>query len=398
MSAFPPPTEDRTMTDTTLNTARPPRFAELVPLARPTVEADAGMESAIKEILQSGMLTNGRHVREFEDAVCAYLGVGHAVAVSNCTTGLMLVLRCLDLTGDVVVPSFTFMASGHAVDWAGNGIRFADSHPRTWTLDPDAVAPLVPEVAGVMAMHTFGAPCDADRLRELCDSRGIPLVIDAAHGFGSRYPDGSMVGGKGVAEVFSLSPTKTLSTGEGGLITTDDAALAAKLRTAREYGNPGDYDSRFIGLNGRMTEISGLMGGHALKNFARWLDIRRSLAERYRSRLGGLPGLEFQDVPAGAASSHKDLGILVDGTRFGMTRDELAERLGRENVSTRKYFSPALHQQTAYRDVPAGPSLPVTESLASSMITLPLYSHMPSDLVDGICDLICELHAARWAS
>ncbi|KOX20024.1 DegT/DnrJ/EryC1/StrS aminotransferase [Saccharothrix sp. NRRL B-16348] len=382
------------MTDTTVNTARPPRFAELVPLTRPTVEADAELESAIKGILRSGMLTNGKHVREFEEAASAYLGVGHAVAVSNCTTGLMLVLRCLDLTGDVVVPSFTFMASGHAIDWAGNGVRFADSHPRTWTLDPDAVAPLIAEAAGVMAVHTFGAPCDADRLQELCDTKGIPLVIDAAHGFGSRYPDGAMVGGKGVAEVFSLSPTKTLSTGEGGLVTTNDAALAAKLRMAREYGNPGDYDSRSIGLNGRMTEVSGALGVHALKSFTRWIHIRQSLAERYRSSLGGLPGLEFQEVPTGATSSYKDLGIRVDGTRFGMTRDQLAERLARENVSTRKYFSPALHQQTAYRDVPAGADLSVTEELASSMITLPLYSHMPAHLVDEICDLIGELHAA----
>ncbi|EME55876.1 DegT/DnrJ/EryC1/StrS family aminotransferase [Amycolatopsis decaplanina] len=380
------------MTDISTGT-RPGRFPELVPMVRPTVEADAEMELAIKEILQSGMLTNGRHVREFEEAACAYLGVGHAVAVSNCTTGLMLVFRCLELTGDIVVPSFTFMASGHAIGWSGNRVRFADADPRTWTLDPHAVAPLVQDAAGVLAVHTFGVPCDTGSLQELCDSRGIPLVIDAAHGFGSRYPDGTMVGGKGVAEVFSLSPTKTLSTGEGGLITTNDAALAARLRTARDYGNPGDYDSRFFGLNGRMTEVSGFMGVHALNRFSHWLGIRRSLAERYRSRLDGLPGLSFQAIPEGAASSYKDLGILVDATRFGMTRDLLAERLGSENVSTRKYFSPALHQQTAYRDIPVVADLSVTEELAASMITLPLYSHMPARVVEEICDLIREIHA-----
>lgn len=381
------------MADTSLNTR--PRFPEPVPLVRPTVEADAGMAAAFQEVLRSGMLTNGRHVREFEDAASAYLDVGHAVAVSNCTTGLMLVMRCLDRPGDVVVPSFTFMASGHAIRWAGGGIRFADVHPGTWTLDLEAVAPLLAGAAGVMAVHTFGAPCEADRLAQLCAAQAIPLVFDAAHGFGSRYPDGVMVGGKGVAEVFSLSPTKTLSTGEGGLITTNDAALAAELRTAREYGNPGDYDSRFIGLNGRMTEVSGLMGVRALENFPKWLHIRQSLVERYRSRLDGLPGLRFQEVPAGAVSSYKDLGIRVDAERFGMSRDELAERLRRENVSTRKYFSPALHRQTAYRDEPEGADLAITDDLAATMITLPLYSHMPADLVEGICDLISELHAAK---
>ncbi|XVV00342.1 DegT/DnrJ/EryC1/StrS family aminotransferase [Actinosynnema sp. CA-248983] len=375
-----------------MNTRRPPRFPEPVPLTRPTVDADTDLEPALKEVFRSGMLTNGRHVREFEEAAGAYLGGVHAVAVSSCTTGLMLVLRCLGRSGDVVVPSFTFMATGHAVAWAGHGVRFADAHPRTWTLDPDAVAPL--EASAVLAVHTFGVPCDAERLQALCDSRGIPLVFDAAHGFGSRYPDGTMVGGKGVAEVFSLSPTKTLSTGEGGLITTRDAAFAAELRTAREYGNPGDYDSRLIGLNGRMTEVSGLMGVHAMKSFPRWLHIRRSLVDRYREGLSGLPGLEFQEVPAGAASAYKDLAIRVDPTRFGMDRDELAARLARDNVSTRRYFSPALHRQTAYRHV-TGPDLPVTDALASSMITLPLYSHMPAHLVDGICDLVHDLHAGR---
>ncbi|MEU7530256.1 DegT/DnrJ/EryC1/StrS family aminotransferase [Saccharothrix sp. NPDC042600] len=374
-----------------MNTRRPPRFPEPVPLTRPTVDAEADLEPALKEVFRSGMLTNGRHVREFEEAAGAYLGGVHAVAVSNCTTGLMLVLRCLGLSGDVVVPSFTFMATGHAVAWAGLRVRFADADPRTWTLDPDAVTG---PAAAVLAVHTFGAPCDADRLQALCDARGVPLLFDSAHGFGSRYPDGTMVGGKGVAEVFSLSPTKTLSTGEGGLVTTRDAALAAELRTAREYGNPGDYDSRFIGLNGRMTEVSGLMGVHALKSFPRWLHIRQSLVDHYRERLVDLPGLDFQEVPAGAVSAYKDLAIRVDATRFGMGRDELAARLARENVSTRKYFSPALHRQTAYRDV-VGPDLPVTDALASSMITLPLYSHMPAHLVDGVCDLVHDLHAGR---
>jgi dTDP-4-amino-4,6-dideoxygalactose transaminase len=381
------------MADARRNTRRSPRFTEPVPLVRPTVEPDADMELAFKEILRSGMLTNGRHVRAFEEAAAAYLGVGHAVAVSNCTTGLMLVLRCLGVTGDVVVPSFTFMASGHAVDWNGNGVLFADSDPRTWTVDPDSVARLLPRAGGVLAMHTFGAPCDADRLAALCAERGVPLVFDAAHGFGSRYPDGTMVGTKGVAEVFSLSPTKTLSTGEGGLVTTDDAALAQRLRTAREYGNPGDYDSRFIGLNGRMTEVSGLLGTRALENFARWMETRRSLVARYRERLADLPGWEFQSVPDGALSSYKDLGVQVDGERFGLTRDRLAEALARENVATRRYFDPPLHRQTAYGDVPPRTDLAVTERLAARMITLPLYSHMPAELVDGVCDLIRELHA-----
>ncbi|MFD7137216.1 DegT/DnrJ/EryC1/StrS family aminotransferase [Streptomyces sp. NPDC059894] len=374
--------------------ASSPRFAKTVPLVRPTVELDDELFQQFREVLESGMLTNHRHVKEFENAVAALLGVEHVVAVSNCTTGLMMVLRCLDLRGDIILPSFTFMATGHAADWNGNGIRLADSHPDTWTIDPASVAELADGSAGVMAMHTFGAPCDIDELEQLCTAAGIPLIIDAAHGFGSRYPDGSMVGTKGTAEVFSLSPTKTLSTAEGGLITTNDADLAARLSVAREYGNPGDYDSRFIGLNGRMNELSALLGLSAIKRFPHWIEVRRTLAERYRTALEKLPGLQFQSLAPGAASSYKDLGIRVTAQEFGMTRDELAERLRQENVTTRSYFDPALHQQTAYQHLHRQSSLTVTEQLASTMITLPLYSHMPAELVDEICALVTELHSA----
>lgn len=371
-----------------------PRFAEPVPLARPTLEVSEELFQQFRGVLESGMLTNHRHVKDFESAVAAFLGVDHVVAVSNCTTGLMLVLRCLDLRGDIVLPSFTFMATGHAADWNGNGIRLADSRPDTWTIDPASASDLADGAAGVMAMHTFGAPCDMEELEQLCTAHRIPLIADAAHGFGSRYPDGSMVGTKGTAEVFSLSPTKTLSTAEGGLITTRDAALAARLRVAREYGNPGDYDSRFVGLNGRMNELSALLGLSAMRRFPHWITVRRALAERYRAALGKLPGLRFQSLPPGAASSYKDLGIRVIADEFGMTRDELAERLRRENITTRSYFDPALHQQTAYRGVHRHCGLAVTERLAGTMITLPLYSHMPAELVDRICDVVADIHSA----
>ncbi|MFJ6694914.1 DegT/DnrJ/EryC1/StrS family aminotransferase [Streptomyces sp. NPDC091272] len=365
---------------------RPP-----IPLVRPTVEPDSALLSRMDEVLRSGMLTNGVWVGRFEEAVAEYLGVRHAVAVSNCTAGLMLVLRSIGRGKDVVVPSFTFMATGHVAAWNAQNVLFADSDPRTWTLDPAACAEVAPAAGAVVGMHTFGAPCDVAGLQQAAGSH-TPLVLDAAHGFGSRYPDGTMVGSKGLAEVFSLSPTKPLSAGEGGLVTTNDDSLAQELRTGREYGNPGDYDARFVGLNARMPELSALVGLSALERFPHWLERRLSLVRRYRRNLADLPGLTFQDVPEGARSSYKDFGVQVAPEVFGTDRTQLAKSLSGEGISTRFYFDPPLHRQTAYRSETAPAALPVTDRLSERMITLPLYSHMPEHDVDRVCDVVRRAH------
>jgi dTDP-4-amino-4,6-dideoxygalactose transaminase len=375
-----------------------PAFAERLPLTRPTLRVDDAVTASIRQVLESGITTNGPQVAAFEAEAAGYLGVNNAVAVSSCTTGLMLLLRCLGVTGAVVLPSFTFMATGHAVRWNDLEVTFADADPSTWTLDPQSVSTATCDGTGaVMAVHTFGSPSDMAALQTLADRRGIPLLVDAAHGFGARYPDGTNVGSKGMAEVFSLSPTKPLSAGEGGLITTDDDAFASELRIAREYGNPGDYDSRFAGLNGRMPELSAVLGRASLREFPQWIERRRTLAGRYARNLADLPGLVTQVVAEGARSAFKDFSIRVQPEAFGLNRDQLATCLAAEGISTRCYFDPPLHRQTAYDSVPLRIPLPVTDSLSASMLTLPLYSHLEPAVVDRVCGVLGAIHANRTA-
>lgn len=369
-----------------------PAFADPLPLIRPALPANERVLPRLGAVLDTGLITNGVQVRAFEERVAAYLGVEHVVAVSNCTTGLMLLLRVLELRGGVVVPSFTFMASGHAVRWNGLPILFADSDPLTCTADVASVEEAAGRgAAAILATHTYGAPCDVDGLAKVAERTGAALLFDAAHGFGARYADGTMIGGKGLAEVFSLSPTKTLTTGEGGLITTADADLARSLRVAREYGNPGDYDAVLLGLNGRLTELAAVLGVEALGEFPRWLDRRLALVERYRAGLTAVPGVGFQHVPEGARSSYKDFAIRV-GDEFGLGRDELAECLRREGIASRPYFNPPLHRQTVYADVANPGDLPGTDELARTMLTLPLSAHLDDEVVDRVCDAIRRIH------
>ncbi|SFA92149.1 dTDP-4-amino-4,6-dideoxygalactose transaminase [Amycolatopsis marina] len=358
-----------------------------LPVARPTLHTDTTLLGEIHDVLGSGMLTNGREVAKFERAVADFLEVEQVVAVSNCTTGLLLVLKCLGIRGQAVLPSFTFMATGHAAVWNGLEPVWADSDPRTCTLSPRSVAQATTaKTAVVLGVHTFGSPCDVDNLEVLTGGHGVPLVLDSAHAFGSRYRDGRPVGGRGTAEVFSLSPTKPLTTGEGGLISTNDAGLAAELRVAREYGNPGDYDSRFTGLNGRMGEIPALLGTHNLRHLPEVLDRRRGLAERYRERLAQLNGIAFPETVG--QTTFKDFVILVDPADFGLSRTDLAAVLRAERISTRAYFDPPLHRQRAYREHPPRLDLPGTEYLAGRALTLPLFAHMGDADVDQVCEAV----------
>ena len=373
-----------------------PTFAPPLPFARPTIEEPTAVLRRIEAALTSGMVTNGPMVRELEERTAAMLDVDECVAVASCTLGLMLVIQALDPQGPVVVPSFTFSATAHAVTWNGRQINFADCDPETWLLRPDDVTGSPSLIVGV---HVSGVPSDVVGLTRRASELGSELIFDAAHGAGSRTVlDGRLrpLGGFGRAEVFSLTPTKVMSGAEGGLVATNDAVLADRLRIARDYGNPGDYDTRFAGLNARLSELHAALALESLDHLAARVAHRNSVATRYRMGLGQLPGIGFQAVPDGDVSSYKDFTILVDADEFGCSRDAVVAALAAEGIATRKYYSPPVHRQQAYAHVPT-PELPVSDDLAARVVSLPIWSHLPEDVVDRVCAAFqaIQSHAAE---
>lgn len=369
-----------------------PIFDAKIPIVRPVLPALSSLTGGLQDMLDTGMVTKGRYLRQFEAAVEQHLGVKHAVAVSSCTTGLMLTYQALGLTGDVVVPSFTFMATVSALVW--NSLRpvFADVHPGTTDLDPSAAeAAITPRTSAIVAVHNFGNPAEIDRLEALARRRGLKLIFDAAHGFGSLY-QGRPVGAQGDAQVFSLSPTKLLISGEGGIVATNNDALADRIRMGREYGNDGHYDSAFAGMNARMPEFNALMGMRSLEMLEAAAQTRNETAALFQEALGSLPGVGFQEVFPGNRNSYKDYSITIDPAAFGLTRNELALALAAENVDTRMYHHPAVHCQTAYREYAGGCSLPVTEQLAARSLSLPIWTSMDPRVSLGICEAIQRIH------
>jgi len=364
-----------------------PIFPGGLPVARPSVP-DAGRVTAdIQRILESGMLTNGPYVRELEARAADYLGVRHCVAVASCTAGLMLVLRASDLTGDVVIPSFTFAATAHAVAW--NGLRpvFADVDRESLTLSASEAARAAGvRTSAILATHTFGTPCDVEGLTQAARAAGVRLFFDAAHAFGTRR-DGVSAGGWGDAEVFSLTPTKLVVAGEGGIIATNDDLLAERCRIGRDYANPGDYDCLFVGLNARMSEFHAAIGLASLEGLEARVGSRNEIARAYRDGLGQIPGITFPRVCDQDRSTFKDFVILVEPESFGMDAIKLGLALKAEGIDTRRYYTPPIHRMKAYRGL-NGHRLPATEWAADRVLTLPLWSEMSAADQRGVTSAI----------
>ncbi|GAA2839103.1 DegT/DnrJ/EryC1/StrS family aminotransferase [Kitasatospora sp. CM 4170] len=372
-----------------------PAFPDGLPLTRVRVPDRAALLERLGTVLDSGQLTNGRTVAELEEAAAKLLDVPHVVAVSNCTAGLMLVLQAAGV-GDgrpVVMPGFTFSATAHAAHWAGGTPVFAEAREQDVTLDPaDAAARLAAadRPAALMATHVYGTPCQVERLQEVADAAGVPLVYDSAHGFGS-VRRGVPVGNFGYAEVFSMSPTKVAVAGEGGLVATRDAGLAQRLRHARDYGNPGDYDTLFPGLNARMSELHAAVGLNWLADLPERVAHRGALVAEFAAATAGLPGLRIALPEEGDTSTFKDLTLMLDPGAFGLSALQLADALRAEGIDSRRYFHPPVHRQRAYAHLGQAESLPRTDRLAASVLTVPLWSQMDAAAVRRIADAVVRI-------
>lgn len=366
-----------------------PAFPDPLPFARPSAPALERVVERYAPSYAAGRLTNGPLVAELEDAVAAQQGVSHAVAVSSCTAGLILVLQAIAPDGPVIVPSFTFSASAHAIVWNGLEPLFAECDARSFQLDvSDARERAQGSAGAVLATHVFGAPCQADALEDLGRELGVRVVFDAAHALGARL-GGRPIGGYGAAEVFSLSPTKPVVAGEGGLVLTDDPGIAEHVRMGRDYGNPGDYDTVFVGLNARMSEFHAATALESLAAMERNLGRRHEQVATYTKLLKDVPGLRFQHVPDGDVSTFKDLTVTI-GDDFGLGRDGLVAALHAEGIETRCYFDPPVHRHIAYERW-VRPELPVTDAVAGSVISLPVFAQLTDADVETIADAVARV-------
>ncbi|MFZ6003779.1 MAG: polysaccharide biosynthesis protein [Actinomycetota bacterium] len=370
-----------------------PAFPDGVPIARP---ARPPLEQVMRRLDRSydaGMLTNGPLVAELEERAADRLGVPYVVAVSSCTSGLMLALQALveGRTGPVVMPSFTFSATGLAASWNNRGLRFVGCDPGSFQIDPGGLIDALEGASALIATHVFGAPCRPAVVEQMARMADVPVMFDAAHGFGATSL-GESIGGFGDVEVFSLTPTKILVAGEGGLVATRDPGLAERLRVGRNYGNDGSYNIAFPGLNARLSEFHAAMALESLEMLDASLRRRRQLAALYRRCFEAVPGISVQSIPLSDESTFKDFTIAVDSDTFGMGRDRLVEVLSAEGIETRNYFDPPLHRQTAFAGAEWGDDLSTVDRTSKSVVSLPVYPDIETSTIERIVEVIALAH------
>jgi dTDP-4-amino-4,6-dideoxygalactose transaminase len=366
----------------------------MIPVTKPTLPPYEEIEPMIREIVTSGVITNNKYVRAFEEKAAQYLSVRCVVSAPSCSLGLVALLSTLPPGSEVVMPAFTFSATYQALLWNGLKAVLVDCND-SCNLDVTQVErALTPKTAAIVAVHMYGTATDLEELEAIAKRHRLQLYFDAAHGFGAKYR-GRQVGGFGDAEVFSCGPTKTLPIGEGGLIATNDEDLARRVRSVCNHGQPpNSLDSLVKSFNGRLEEINAALGVRVIDDVDHWVERRQTLAKMYFERLGDLPGLTFPVVPPHAVSTYKDFCIFVDKDQFGLDRDELLEALATRGVQTKRYFFPPIHQLTVARNQFADVQLPQTEFKSSRVLALPMYSHMPFEEVDYVCRGVAEARLA----
>ncbi len=367
----------------------------MIPIVNPTLLEWQAVIADFRQAWESGQVTTGTFTRRFEAAAEERLQVPHAVMVQSCTAGLMLVLRALELQGEIIMPAFTWTATAQAALWNGLTPVFADIRPSTYTLDPEKVAAAVtPQTAAVMPVNVFGCPPDYEAFEAIGKQYGLPVIYDSAQGLGSQYrlTDGTwqFSGNFGTAEIFSMSPTKVITAMEGGLITTSDATLAQKLRQMRDYGKtPDGEDIAWLGLSARVPEINAIVAYYNFGHMDELVQRRQELMQHYRQGLTGLRGVTFQDIPADRRTSGNYFTLFLDAAQARHSRDQVYEHLKDQGIQAKKYFYPALHQQKVYQTfgVSARTPLPVTEQAAAAGLALPLYSHLEEKLIFKVLNI-----------
>jgi dTDP-4-amino-4,6-dideoxygalactose transaminase len=368
----------------------PPALVEQLHVGRPNIgDRDRFMRRVGEMFDRRWLSNNGPLLQEFEAKVADYLGVKHCVAMCNGTIALEIAIRALELKGEVIIPSYTFIATAHALHWQEITPVFADIDPVTHSLDPDAVRRMItPRTTGIIGVHLWGRGAAHAELQSIADEHNLKLMYDAAHAFGCSL-GGTMIGNFGACEVLSFHATKFFNTFEGGAVVTNDDVLADKMRLMRNFGFSGFDNVIYPGTNGKMVEVCAAMGLTNLEYIDTVIAANRRNYEAYRQGIEAIEGLSLYGYDACEHNNYQYVVFEV-GEDFAASRDEIISALHAENILARKYFWPGCHGMKPYRELfpHARLMLPNTEKVANRVIVLPTGTMIEPLHIEVIIDVL----------
>lgn len=383
-------TKSKTINDLAIF-GRPPAFQETLHVGRPNIGNRKRLMERINDMLDRRWLTNhGPFVQELEEKICTLLGVKYCIVMCNGTIALEIAIRALELKGEVILPSFTFIATAHALQWLEITPVFCDVDPHTHNLDPKCVEKMItPRTTGILGVHVWGRPCAIDELSEIAERKNLRLLFDAAHAFGCSYR-GKMIGNFGGAEVLSFHATKFFNTFEGGAVVTNDDDLAQRIRLMTNFGFAGYDQVIYLGTNGKMSEAAAAMGLTGLESLDEFISVNYRNYQHYQAELSGMAGVRMVAYDGSEKNNYQYIVLEIEEAVTGIPRDLLVDILHAENILARRYFYPGCHQMEPYRSYfpRAGLLLPETEKLTRRCLSLPNGTAVGPEDISAICQLL----------
>src|SRR3989344_865055 len=357
-------------------------------VTQPLLPELGDLNALLAEIWRTKVLTNGGPLhQQLEQQMREHLDVPTAMLFNNGTIALLVALKLFDLPegSEVITTPLTFAATAHAISWNGLTPVFADVLPDTLTLDPAAVEKAItPKTSAILGVHVYGTVCELDALQDVADRRGLKLIYDAAHAFGTKV-NGRSIASYGDASVFSFHATKLFNTLEGGLIATPRREDQESIYFLRNFGIKNEEDVVSVGINGKLNEVQSAIGILNMRGITGEMQVRAALRQNYFEILGDVPGVALQPKQNGVTSSEQYFPVVIDQAKFGRNRDQVYEELKSLGIFARKYFHPICTDFLPYRDcqIHSVRQVPYVSEVKSQVLCLPFHSGVDAqDLVD----------------
>ncbi len=367
------------------------KFDAPIYVTRPIMPDLDRVTEKLKEVWEAQWLSNGGAQHQaLEERVRGFLKAPHLSLFNNGTIALMVAVQSLRLQGEVITTPFTFPATTHVLAWNNITPVFCDIHPDTLTIDPERIEGLITNrTTGILGVHVYGMPCHVEQIQQIADRHGLRVIYDAAHAFGTEI-GGRSIGTYGDISMFSFHPTKLFHTAEGGALTYGDPNLKPRIDLLKNFGIRNEFEVIMPGINGKMNELSAVIGLIVLDMVKEEWARRRAIRAQYTRELVGLPGISIVEMPQGVTNSEQYMVIRIDEGQFGASRDEIYAYLRDYNVFARKYFYPLTSDYPCYQQLPSAQhsQLPEAKRVREEVLCLPFYGQLRSEQVDRICELL----------